>query len=87
VDPLLAHVTFPVDFFSESSISRKNNVTKRLGQFIVQKVLKVKKQHENKDICFAVLKPNERALFRKSSDSMENKSRSSSNYQITKNMT
>jgi hypothetical protein len=42
---------------------------------------------KNKEICFAVLKPNERGLFGKPSEPMANKSRSSQNYQITKNMT
>jgi hypothetical protein len=34
-----------------------------------------------------LIKPNERGLFRKPSESMANKSRSSKNYQITENMT
>jgi hypothetical protein len=41
----------------------------------------------NKEICFAVLKPIDRGLFRKLLESMANKSRSSENYQITKNVT
>jgi hypothetical protein len=56
-------------------------VAKRLGLF--DDSLKVK----NKEICFAVLKSNERGLFRKFPDSMESMSRSLSNYQIYKSMT
>jgi hypothetical protein len=35
------------------------------------------KNMQNKEICFAVLKPNKRELFRKPPESMTNKSRSS----------
>jgi hypothetical protein len=45
------------------------------------------KNMQNKKIYFAVLKPNERELFRKSPDSIENMSRTIINYQIYKNVT
>jgi hypothetical protein len=48
-------------------------VAKRLGPFDVRMV----PQSQNKEICFIVLKPNERGLFRKPPKSMANKFRSS----------
>jgi hypothetical protein len=43
VGPLLVLVASPVNFFSRSSISRKNNVAKSLGPFDVRKVPESKK--------------------------------------------
>jgi hypothetical protein len=43
--------------------------------------LKLKKC-KNKEICFRVLKSNERGLFRKPLESMANKSRSLTNYEV-----
>jgi hypothetical protein len=57
----------PVDFFfSWSSIFQKNAVAKGLGLFGVRKVPKSQKHAKTKN-CFAVLKQNERGLFRKPS--------------------
>jgi hypothetical protein len=68
----------PMDFFFSSSyISQKNDVAKSLGPFDVQKVPESQKHAKNKEICFAVLKPNDRGLFRKTLESMANKFRSS----------
>jgi hypothetical protein len=73
---LLVHlVAFHVDFFSRSSTSQKNDMAKILGLFDIRKVPKSQKHKKNKKICFAVLEPNERGSFRKSSKSMENMSR------------
>jgi hypothetical protein len=52
-------------------------VAKSLGPFDVQKVPESQKHAKNKEICFAVLKPNDRGLFRKTLESMANKFRSS----------
>jgi hypothetical protein len=51
-------------------------VAKILGPFDVWKVHESQKHAKHKEICFVVLKPNGRILFRKSLDSMENKSMS-----------
>jgi hypothetical protein len=86
VGPLACLVAFHVDFFfPRSLISQKNYMETNWVRLTSERSLKVKNMH-NKKIYFAVLKPNERGLFRKSSDSMENMSRSIINYQICKNM-
>jgi hypothetical protein len=51
-------------------------VAKRLGLFDIQKVPKSSKHAKNKEVCFTMLKTNERGLVRKASKSMANKSRS-----------
>jgi hypothetical protein len=87
VGPLLAHVAFSVDFFLLTVLDfPKKGCGKILGSFDIRRSLKVKKM-KNKQIRFAVLKSNERGLFRKSPDLMENMSMSLINYQIYKNMT
>jgi hypothetical protein len=74
VGPLLHLVASPVDFFiSSSCISQKMMWQKVWVRLMFKRSLKVK----NKEIYFAVLKPNERGLFRKPPKSMANKSRSS----------
>jgi hypothetical protein len=42
----------------------KDDVAKRLGLFDVQKVLEANNMQKNKKVCFTMLKPNERGLFR-----------------------
>jgi hypothetical protein len=55
----------------------KNDMAKSMGPFDIRNVLIVKNmQKKNKEIYFAVLKPNERGVFRKPLESMVNKSRS-----------
>jgi hypothetical protein len=66
---------------------QKNDVAKILDPFDIRRSLKVKKHAKTKQICFAMLKPNERGLFRKFLDSMEYMSRSLINYPRTKNIT
>jgi hypothetical protein len=51
-------------------------MAKSLGPFDVRRVPESQKHAKTKEICFAVLKPNEKVLFRKSSESMAIKSRS-----------
>jgi hypothetical protein len=52
-------------------------VAKRLGPFDIQMVPKSPKHaKKNKEICFTMLKTNERGLVRKASKLMANKSRS-----------
>jgi hypothetical protein len=72
--PLLVLVASSVDFFSSwPSISQKMMWKKVWVRLTFGGSLKVK----NKDICFAVLKPNKRGSFRKSPESKVNKYRSS----------
>jgi hypothetical protein len=46
VEPPFHLVVFPVDFFSWSSISQKNDIAKRLGLFTCGRSLKLKKQEK-----------------------------------------
>jgi hypothetical protein len=74
VPSLFSLVVFPVDlFFSRSSISQKNDLPTSLGLFDNQKAPETQKKCKNEEICFTVLKPDERGLFRKSPESMANK--------------
>jgi hypothetical protein len=77
--PIFLLVVSPDDFFSScSSISPKNDVAKRLGRVEVRKVPESQKLAKHKEICFTVLKPNGRGLFRTPPpQSLENKSKSS----------
>jgi hypothetical protein len=77
VGPLLVLVASPDEFFSQSSISQKNNVAKFLGPFDVRKVPESQKHAKNKKVCFTLLKPNKRRLSIKPLKSIANKSRSS----------
>jgi hypothetical protein len=65
---------FPIDFFFSSS--QKYDVPKILGLFDVRKVPKRQKHAKTKKNCFGVLKTNERGMFRKFHESMENMSMS-----------
>jgi hypothetical protein len=76
VPPLLCLVAFPIDFSSDVPLfSRKMIWQKDWVCLKFERSLKLQ-TCKNKKICFTVLKQNERGLFRKSPDSMENMSRS-----------
>jgi hypothetical protein len=53
VGPLFHLVAFPVDFFSRSSISRKNGMAKILGLFDIRKVPESQK-HPKKTSKYAL---------------------------------
>jgi hypothetical protein len=55
---------------SRSSIYRKNHMTKVLGPRNVWKVHECQKHAKTSKICFVMLKPNERGLFRESPNIM-----------------
>jgi hypothetical protein len=66
VGPILHLVASPIDFLLFSSyISQKNGMAKSLGPLDVRKVPESQITCKNKEICIALLKPNERGLLRK----------------------